>query len=165
LDESYEYIGLLEDSDIQLRTAVALVSKQNKALSGVNAKLKQQLGEANAALAMQQFYNDLGDEDLDGDIELLSSALKQRDDDDGDDEEDNIPAPPPPPEELVSILSTIPNYVAEKRKMRAEAAEKEAGDPIEMADLFAKALLKRRDHIDDASADYSSGDEWDDDSE
>ena len=159
LEEAYEYIGLLEDSDIKLRTAVALVNKQNKALVGINSKLKQQLGEANAQLAMKQFYNDM-DEDIDGNIELLTSAVW---DEPEPEEDDTIPAPPPPPPELVNVLSTIPNYVAQKKRKRAEIAATVDEDPLEMADLFAKALLQRRDKItDEPELEYSSGDEWED---
>lgn len=164
LKEAYDYIGLLEDSDIKLRTAVALVNKQNKALVGINNNLKQQLGEANAQLAMQKFYNDM-DEDIDGNIELLSSSIWDREVPEGP----NAPipiAPDLPPPEMQNILSTIPNYVKKKREQRSQIIEEE--NATEMADIFAKALLLRRSNIvkDDEEEEEildESDDEWESD--
>ena len=169
LREAYEYVGLLEESDVRLRTAVALVNKQNKALVGINGKLKAQLGEAQAQLAMHQFYND-DDEDLEGDIELLSTALRE-DIDEENSRNNSIPDAPPLMDisdapvksmetEISDLLASIPNYVATKRKQREEMLEEDA-NPAEMADIFAKALLQRRDRIaDDVSdSEFSSDDE------
>mgnify|MGYP001061752262 FL=1 len=109
-----EYIRTLEISDTQIRTAIAVVQKQNRTLAAFNSTLKAELGEAKAQLAMQlaleQQYDQLEDDQLP---------------DLGVDESDLIAcgiAPPPPPNPndptsfvTYNLLSVIPNPVAARK--------------------------------------------------
>lgn len=162
LQEAYEYIELLEDSDIKLRTAVALVNKQNKALVAVNNNLKQQLGDANAALAMAKFYEDMDQDEL---SEELSSSVWDQPEPEDRPVVSQIPPPPDlPSPEMVNILSSIPNYAAQRRKKRMKERDAESSpddQSFEMVDMFAKALLMRRAHIEETSSDTEDSDsEW-----
>mmetsp|Transcript_10233 Transcript_10233/g.41674 ORF Transcript_10233/g.41674 Transcript_10233/m.41674 type:complete len:678 (+) Transcript_10233:155-2188(+) len=157
LKDTYEYMDLLEGTDVQLRTAVAIVQKQNRAFAQINNNLKKQLGEAQAALAMQQMYLDGEDGDLDVDDLLDQAEIDVRGD---------VPDAPempdfsegPTPTSSYNILASIPNYVAKRREVLADAEESPA--QVDMVDVFTKALIERRAVIDEDVDDED--DDWDD---
>lgn len=186
LEEAYKYISLLEESDVRLRTAIALVDKQNKNLSSLNSSLKQQLCDAQATLALHQIYNEV-EEDFDekqNDMYLLASktsssevanagaASRQNSVNLWDEPEPEpektprellIPVPPVPPPEISGILTRIPNHVSRRQKRHSNSFKMELEkqeSTFEMVDLFAKALLERRNKIVDSDDDDSSDDEW-----
>ena len=161
LVEAYKYIDMLEESDTQLRTAILLVQKQNKALYGINQHLKEQLSEAQANLAMQQFYLEQGVEDEEM-KEFTQEFWEET-------RVQVIPTPPPLPDDQpqpVNALSNIPNYVVKKRKEREKVASEMDADPkllTDMAEVFAKALLMRRVQVMESVNTDDHDNEWDSD--
>lgn len=157
--DAYEYMDLLEGTDVQLRTAVAIVQKQNRAFAQINSNLKKQLGDAQAALAMQQMYLDGEDGDLDVDDLLDQAEIDVRGGDVPDAPEMPNFSEGPTPTSSYNILASIPNYVAKRKEAMAD--DDEAPASVDMVDVFTKALIERRAVINEDQGD-DDDDEWED---